>query len=579
MSNNKKAETVFPNPSFERKNWKTLDGEWSFAFDDSNKFEANTDAIAFTDKILVPFCYQSELSGVSRKDTCENVWYSRVFEVSKEELSGAVLLKFGAVDYTAKVYINNFYVGRHDGGFTPFSFEIGQYLHVGENRVTVKAEDSYSKEYPRGKQMWAEKPDMCWFTNTTGIWQSVWIEFTGENYITRVFVTPDIDTNSACFEIDTKSSGGHQIKVELSKNGEQLGELSVAPRDGKNNMSFRFAESCARAVFDLYWSPDYPVLIDVKVTLFENGVLKDTVYTYFGMRKIHVDGDNIFINNQPLYQRLVLDQGYWSESLMTPPSDEALKKDIEDIKLMGFNGARNHQKIGDPRYYYWADRLGLLIWGELPSAYEYTFDSRNSLLSEMCAFIGRDYNHPSIISWVPFNESWGVPQIPENIEQQNFVRSFYYLIKAYDPTRLVISNDGWEQIEATDICGIHDYDVRAENVDERYKDVYEVLKSSVNFKPVYARGYRYNGVPVILTETGGIKLKNDGGWGYNGAAENEEELFYALSGLIGSIRNTKNLKGYCYTQLTDVGQETNGLMTADRQPKIDFEKLRQIFGQ
>jgi len=574
------ARTEFPNPAFERKHWKHLNGTWMFAFDDENKYEClDIEKIVYPLEIQVPFCYQSALSGIGTDKTCENIWYSRSFDLNQDELSGSVILKFGAVDYSAKVWINGSYVGRHDGGYTPFSFEISHLALVGENRITVKAEDSYSKEYPRGKQMWDKDPDLCWYTNSSGIWQSVWLEFTGNNYITKAHITPDVDKNQAHFEILSHKHSNSTIKVLLSKSGEYIGQATVSPVDGKSVVSYTFEECSARAVFDLYWSPQFPVLIDVELILTQDGVEQDRVYTYFGMRKIHKEGDKLYLNNQFLYQRLVLDQGYWPDSLMTPPSDESIRKDVQLAKDMGFNGARKHQKIEDPRYYYWADKLGLLVWGELPSVYDFTYNSRYRLMTEMCGFIERDYNHPCIINWVPFNESWGVHQVADNKQQQDFVRAMYYLIKANDATRTVSSNDGWEQIEASDICGIHDYDITAENVNERYKDVYKVLGSSVNCRPVYARGVQYNGIPILLTEIGGIKLKDDNGWGYNQAAQNSEELLKQLSQIIEAIRNNKDIQGYCYTQLTDVMQETNGLLSPGREPKIPIQRLHKIFGQ
>jgi len=574
------ARTEFPNPIFERKNWKTLNGSWQFAFDYENKYEnADIGKIEYPLAIQIPFCYESALSGIGTDKTCENIWYSRLFILTEKELSGSILLKFGAVDYTAKVWINGCYAGRHDGGYTPFTFDIARYVREGENRITVKAQDSYSKEFPRGKQMWEKDPDLCWYTNSSGIWQSVWLEFTGDNYITRAHITPDVDKNQAHFEIVTHHHSNVAIKAVLSKNGEYLGEATVIPVDGKSILNYTFEECSARAVFDLYWSPEFPVLIDVELILTEDGVEQDRIYTYFGMRKIHIEGDRLFINNQQLYQRLILDQGYWPDSLVTPPSDEAIQKDIQLTKAMGFNGARKHQKMEDPRYYYWADKLGLLVWGELPAVYDFTFDSRCRLMKEMCGFIERDYNHPCIINWVPVNESWGVHQVADNEQQRDFVRAMYYLIKANDQTRTISSNDGWEQIETGDICGVHDYNITPENVEERYADIYSVLKSSVNFRPVYARGIQYTGIPIMLTEMGGIKLTTDDGWGYNKTAENPEEMLGRIQSIVSFIRNHKGIQGYCYTQLTDIMKETNGLLTPEREPKIPCERLYSIFGK
>lgn len=563
----------YPNPAFVRTRWQSLDGTWKFAFDGDNMEE-----ITYPMEIQVPFCYQSKMSGIGTDEHHETVWYSRKFTVAQHELEGAVLLHFGAVDYVAKVWVNGKYVGQHEGGNVPFVFEISKYLHEGENEVTVKAEDSFSKELPRGKQMWRKEAWGCWYTNTTGIWQSVWLEFTGTNYITNVHITPDIDLNCARFTVRTNVNKDVALKVELSMNGEELGQFTMLSKDGKAEGSFTFQEYSVEASDKLWWTPWNPNLIDVKVALMQDEAEVDVVDAYFGMRKVHKEGDKIFLNNNQLYQRLVLDQGYWLESLMTPPSNEAIKKDVELTKEMGFNGARKHQKIDDPRYYYWADKLGLLVWGELPSAFDFTAESRKRLMDEMHAFIQRDYNHPCIICWVPFNESWGIPSIADNEQQRNYARAMYYMIKGDDTTRLISSNDGWDQIETTDFCGIHDYAITPENAKERYRDVYEVIKGSVNLKPVYARGVEYNGVPILLTEMGGVKLSDAEGWGYSVDVKDEEDMLNYLENIMKEVREFKNIQGFCYTQLTDLMQEANGLLDMERNPKVPLDRMRKIFG-
>lgn len=566
-----------PNPAFARENWRTLNGDWDFAFDHDNAY-VDPAAVVFTHKIQVPFCYESQLSGIGTTETCENVWYQRRITVSREALSGAVLLHFGAVDYTAKVWVNGCYVGRHDGGFTPFQFEIGHFLHEGENLLTVKAEDDYSREKPRGKQVWAKDPTMCFYVNTTGIWQSVWLEFTGKNYITDIRITPDLDHGMAHFQIRVLREKNIKVALTIRKGEKQLGKMVVESGNRRVNCSFGFEENGVRSVFDLYWTPEFPTLLDVEVKLLSGDEVLDTVATYFGMRKVHINGDKIYLNNSPLYQRLVLDQGYWPDGLMTAPSDDAIRRDVELTKAMGFNGARKHQKIEDPRYYYWADRLGLLVWGELPSNYDFTPEGQYMLLSEMQAFVKRDYNHPSIVTWIPFNESWGVHQIVGERRQMEFVRSCYYLLKSLDQTRMVGSNDGWEQIGLTDFCGIHDYDITPDNFKDRYADIEQTMRGGVNFKPVYAAGENYNGGPILITEMGGVKLKGDGGWGYNQDMDDAREMVEYLRGMMQAICAHGRVQGFCYTQLTDVQQETNGLMDADRVPKVTPETFRKIFG-
>lgn len=567
-----------PNPSFARERWRTLNGQWDFLMDPEDCLQVGgVDKLSWDRTIRVPFCYESELSGIGSDAPSRSVWYRRSFAVTEEECSATVLLHFGAVDYRARVWVNGQYVGTHEGGFTPFAFEVQQYLHKGENTLVVKAEDSYSRELPRGKQMCGRRPCSCFYRNTTGIWQSVWLEFTGCDYITDIRITPDLDRNRADFVIRTNGEHPSEIALTIRKESQVIGTMTVACESKNICCSFGFQENGVFSVENLYWTPEKPNLIDVEVTLIHDGKKCDTVNTYFGMRKIHVCGEEIYLNNSPLYQRLVLDQGYWPEGLMTAPSDEAIRRDVEMTKALGFNGARKHQKIEDPRYYYWADKLGLLVWGEMPSNYDFTPEGQRMLLSELQAFVRRDYNHPCIVTWIPFNESWGVHEIAGDSRQKSFVKAVYYLLRSLDESRLVGSNDGWEQLELTDFCGVHDYDISPENFATRYMDIEKTMRGSVNFKPIYAAGEQYNGVPVLITEMGGVKLVNDDGWGYNQAMSDEEGMLRYLRSVMRAVRSHRQIRGFCYTQLTDVQQETNGLLDSARKPKVAFEELQKIF--
>lgn len=567
-----------PNPSFARERWRTLNGQWDFLMDPEDCLQVGgVDKLSWDRTIRVPFCYESELSGIGSDAPSRSVWYRRSFAVTEEECSATVLLHFGAVDYRARVWVNGQYVGTHEGGFTPFAFEVQQYLHKGENTLVVKAEDSYSRELPRGKQMCGRRPCSCFYRNTTGIWQSVWLEFTGCDYITDIRITPDLDRNRADFVIRINGEHPSEIALTIRKESQVIGTMTVACESKNICCSFGFQENGVFSVENLYWTPEKPNLIDVEVTLIHDGKKYDTVSTYFGMRKIHICGEEIYLNNSPLYQRLVLDQGYWPEGLMTAPSDEAIRRDVEMTKELGFNGARKHQKIEDPRYYYWADKLGLLVWGEMPSNYDFTPEGQRMLLSELQAFVRRDYNHPCIVTWIPFNESWGVHEIAGDSRQKSFVKAVYYLLRSLDESRLVGSNDGWEQLELTDFCGVHDYDISPENFATRYMDIEKTMRGSVNFKPIYAAGEQYNGVPVLITEMGGVKLVNDDGWGYNQAMSDEEGMLRYLRSVMRAVRSHRQIRGFCYTQLTDVQQETNGLLDAARKPKVAFEELQKIF--
>ncbi|HHW22770.1 MAG TPA: glycoside hydrolase family 2 [Clostridiaceae bacterium] len=571
-------KSEYPRPDFIRERWRSLDGEWDFAFDHDNIYENNgrIPEPIFDRKINVPFSYESKLSGIGTDEYCGNLWYGKSFHITESDMEGSILLKFGAVDYKARVWVNGHYIGDHIGGYTPFEFEISKYVSVGENRLLVKAEDSYSKEQTRGKQMWGQEPKYCWYTNTSGIWQSVWLEFTGPKYIESVFITPDIDNNECKISISVSCTDNCEIMAELSMNGNLIGKCATSVADGRATTSYQFGEYGIESEARLYWSPEFPNLIDVRLFLIDGGKIVDEAETYFGMRKISCIGDKIYLNNRQLYQRLVLDQGYWPDSLLTPPSGDALKLDVELTRKMGFNGARKHQKIEDPRYYYWADKLGLLVWGELPSAYIFTENSVNALIRDMGEFIRRDYNHPCIITWVPLNESWGVFRILSNEKEKNLAKMMYHYIKSLDDTRLVSTNDGWEQVNPTDIVGIHDYTMDPESASEKYggDNVYKILETTAQSRIMYSEGERYSGQPILVSEYGGIKLKGSNGWGYNDSAQNEDELVSKIRDLTKAITRNDRIAGFCYTQLSDVMQETNGLTDMQRKPKAAVEKIR-----
>ncbi|MCL2865554.1 MAG: glycoside hydrolase family 2 [Lachnospiraceae bacterium] len=571
----------YPRPDFERKNWMNLNGEWDFYMGG----EKESIFPEFDQKIMVPFCYESKLSGIGQWADCEAVWYQKVVELTEAQLKGAVLLHFGAVDYEACVWVNDTYIGNHLGGHISFSFDISHGLQVGKNTITVKAIDSLATDKPRGKQSWQGRTFGCWYTPTTGIWQTVWLEFTGKDYIKHIKLTPDIDALSAECEVIVSTNEKRKVVMTASYALDKVPMASFTQtvtgyaEQGYARGTFSFKDLDFLCADYLFWTPEQPHLVDVKVELLEEDVL-DTVDTYFGMRKISVQNGRILLNNNPYYQRLILDQGYWEASLLTPPSDQAIIDDIKLTKEMGFNGARKHQKIEDPRYYYWADKLGLLVWGELPSPYRYNSTAVINATKEMSEFIMRDYNHPCIITWATLNESWGVRGIVANKQRQDFAQALYYVAKSLDQTRLVSSNDGWEQPDACDICAIHDYALFQDNTD-KYDDMQKILEHGLTGKMMYAAGSKYAGQPILMTEYGGIAFSDtaDEDWGYFGKVKTEEEFLKRLEPVTDIFVKSRAYSGFCYTQLTDVMQEVNGLLTADRKPKVAVEKLSAIFGK
>lgn len=604
MCMGKRLPHEYPRPDFRRSAFQMLDGTYQFAFDDANQGLSHQWYLKkeLEKSIEVPYCYQSEKSTIGTVSYHPIVWYSRTFTIDPGLIGGRLLLHFGAVDYRTSVWLNGVRVGAHEGGYTPFSFEITDFVRPnGEQLLSVRVEDYFDCSQPRGKQYWKEYNEMCWYQGCTGIWQSVWLEAVGDGWFTRLSCTPDIDTNSVeifyAFE-DTLKTGLYTLSFTVSyenlmrdpssysmdpsyKPGEQASVI------GKTDVEvFRDQGSIILQVPNLdpiknthWWSPETPNLIGITAELSYNGTVCDQVETYFGMRKIEVRDSEILLNHQPLTQLLVLDQGYWADTLLTPPSTEALKLDIEISKRFGFNGARKHQKIESPHYYYWADVLGFLVWGELPSAYEFTDQASNALHRDMRQFILRDYNHPCIVAWVPLNESWGVRNIVTSKKQQYFAASLYALIKSLDSTRLVIANDGWEQINEGDFYGIHDYTPIEEMLNPAYFDSLQALLStSAQKKRCLVDGAQPQEKPCLITEYGGIAFDDGSGssWGYFGKVKDENEFLKRFQNITEAFLKLPYIQGLCYTQLTDVFQEKNGLLDMDRNPKIDPKKIASI---
>ena len=571
----------YPRPQFRRENWQSLNGEWEFAFDDKNdgvKSGLWQGKKALPLKIRVPFSYQYPASGIGDASQHDIVWYRRSFALAEENRGRRALLCFNAADYQTDVWLNGVHILTHTGGFTPFSADITAYLKKGDNIIVVRCEDTLNDAVPRGKQSWTGKPFDCYYVPNTGIWQSVWLEFYGEDCIAEHSLFCDYDKTELYGELVTQYGKADEAEILVTFAGKLIKRERFTLR-GRHN-KFRFA--LPRDYTDDYsWSPENPRLLYVDFALYKDGKQVDLAHARIGMRKISVDEHGkICLNNRPYYQRLVLDQGYWQESGLTPPSAESLKKDIELAKAMGFNGARKHQKLEDPYYSYYAEELGFLTWCEMPSAYRFCSDEVAAITKEWQEIVKEGRNCTSNVCYVPLNESWGAREIGRDKAQQSFARALYCLTKSLDPTRLVSTNDGFENISPTDIVSIHDYGIaRAEEFAEKYLDGYDELYPQG--WPLFAEGEKYEGQPVLFTEFGGRAMQADakgGAWGYSGAAANEEEFLKQLESIMQGVRSC-NFQGYCYTQLTDVQQEVNGLLTAERKPKADIQKLKAIFDE
>ena len=574
--------SAHPRPDRVRKHWQTLNGPWRFRFDWNNegrkqKWYANPQ---FDLTIQVPFAYQAGLSGIEEKKHCDVVWYARGISVPEEMRGKRVLLHFGAVDYQADVWLDGQYLGGHTGGYTPFAFDITDQIEIGKTyTLAVRCEDRLDTDQPRGKQSWRPEPFACWYTPVSGIWQSVWLEGVGIYYPVDFRLTPCIENGSVKAEIELNEAPANgSVRLTAAFRGKTVARQEIAV------LSDRFVrtELCLAHDETLegvhLWNPDAPNLYDLTIETLMDGQVCDTVDTYFGMRQIEIAGDKILLNNSVLYQKLILDQGYWPDGLLTAPDDEALKKDVELTKAMGFNGARKHQKFEDPQYLYWADHLGLLVWGELPSAYWLRDSEKRNMMRDLSEAIQRDYNHPALIAWTPLNESWGVPFIRRHREAQKLADALYAMIHALDGTRFVSGNDGWEEA-STDVATVHDYTAWPEQLKPDYASAEQLLHAAPASRLIQASGYELNGKPLLITEYGGIAMARDAGganWGYNAAEADEEAFLQRYAAITKAFRDMPFFCGYCYTQLTDVFQEVNGLLDMRRNPKADISKIREI---
>lgn len=574
----------YPRPQFVRDEWMNLNGEWAFGFDDANTGESEGWPSQFGGdrKIAVPFTYETEASGIGEHDHHRYVWYHRTIDIPEEQAGKSVILHFQAVDYIAKIWVNGRYVGSHQGGYSAFSFDITPYaVYGGSNNVTVKVEDSMDAAQPRGKQRWTKDSFECFYVQTTGIWQSVWLEYVNPVHIEAVKMTPDIDTRSLKLEYQVRGnldSGDIRLETIISLKGNRVKQFSLAIDRPWLQLDADLLHEMNGPWKMSYWTPATPNLYDIEFVLYKGNEKLDHVYSYFGMRKISTRDGQILLNNEPIYQRLLLDQGYWPESHLTPPSEEAILKDIDLILEMGYNGVRKHMKVEDPRFLYWCDVKGLLVWSEMAATFEFNDDAIQRFTNEWMDIVHQYYNHPSIITWVPFNESWGIMNVAKDRRQQAFTESIYHLTKSFDPMRLVVSNDGWEHT-VSDILTLHDYVESGEEFRQRYSNKDDIVNNRIAFnnrKYAYADGYRYNGQPVILSEFGGVAFKNDAGWGYGNQEATEESYLNRLKELHEAVKATDYIVGYCYTQITDVQQEVNGMLEENRELKVPLESIKEL---
>jgi hypothetical protein len=571
----------YPRPQFRRAEWTSLNGDWDFAIDVEAEWSRNQ--VVWDHKIRVPFSPETPASGIGDTGLYKCVWYRLCFRYPALAHGERLILHFGAVDYSAMAWVDGTRAVEHEGGYTPFYADITDTLHTGadEHELVVRAHDDPGDlGKPRGKQDWQLDPHAIWYPRTTGIWQTVWLERVPATRLQSIQWTPNLERWEIGLDAAVVGANGRKLRlgVKLWVDDLILAEDHYTVVAGEVRRRIALSDPGIDDFRnELLWSPFSPKLINADLELLdEAGNRIDRVESYTALRAFAVQGDRFILNGRPYPLRMVLDQGYWPETGMTPPSDADVRKDVELAKAMGFNGVRKHQKIEVPRYLYWADRLGLLVWEEMPSAYRFTRRSVELLTRQWLEAMRRDVSHPSIMAWVPFNESWGVPNLPDSLPERNYVRALYFLTKTQDPSRPVVGNDGWESV-ATDIIGIHDYDDQPERMARRYfsREVPIVLqRERPGGRALVLEGHTPGEHPIVLSEFGGIAVADAQKklWAYS-HCETVEGFAARLSELLSAVRSLELLAGFCYTQFADTYQEANGLLYADRSPKIPLEVI------
>ena len=587
MQNAKCYLKGYPRPQFVRNNWGLLDGEWSFSFDDNDIGEKQRwfQSDKLLNKIIVPFAYQTLKSEVNDNTYHKIMWYTKkqLFEIKENE---RIILNFEGVDYFAKLWVNGIFIGEHKGGYCRFSFDITNAISdKKETIITLRVEDDNDCCKPRGKQTWLNHPFGCWYLPTSGIWKSVWYEKVNSTYIKRIKMTPKEDNYHVEFEYDIDNfKEGYYLQTVVEFNNKIIADDKLKLIRKNHTYDIDFTNDLEGFKIH-WWTIENPLFYDIKFYLYDNNnKLVDEVGSYFGFRFFKAEKNHLTLNLNPVYLRLVLNQGYFRNSGLTG-SEEELLNDILYCKELGFNGIRMHQKIEDERFYYLCDMLGMFVFCEMPSSYEFKDNSIDNVTSEWMEVVKQNYNHQSIVVWVPINESWGVNQLTSSSRQRHFTQTLYHLTKSYDPFRPVISNDGWEQTYS-DIVTFHNYAQDYKDLKHFYEDIKGVLDGEnrndyTQLRIPFVGNTKYNGQPILIDEFAGIGYQNkdDEGWGYGDKVSSEELYVKRLSSLIKVIREMDYICGFCVTQLTDTYQEINGLMDFDRNYKANKEKLRKAIIQ
>ncbi|MCQ2814929.1 MAG: glycoside hydrolase family 2 [Bacilli bacterium] len=579
MKDLSKIISDYPRPLFVRNSFLNLNGEWNFYVDDKRIYEHDQRFIEFPKdclKINVPYCYQCELSGINDKTHYDTIYYQKEISFDYKE-NERVLFHIDAADYKTKLYVNGKFVGEHLGGYTSFCFDITDYLIEKKGNVVIRCDDSYSIHQPRGKQKWKDKPFECFYQEVNGIWKSVWAEIVRSTYITFFQFIPNKNNSVDVSILLNNFSFEGEIEINFLFLDKLVAQKLV--RFGNEKLVTNVPLNEIH-----FWDTENPNLYSVKLKLIKNGEVIDEVSSYFGYRFIETENGKVLLNGKPLFMKLILEQGYYPKGIYTFENNAEMIKEIELIKNSGFNGLRVHQKVEDDRFYYLCDQVGLITWSEMPSGYDFDDELKENILREWQEILVQHINHPSILVWTPFNESWGIPGIRTSKEQQDFLVQIYDFTKRFDPTRLVISNDGWLHCK-TDLVTFHNYIQDDEKLRYYTENILEICKNNTcindaiaKFTP-FANGFKYEGQPILLDEFCGIGFNVEtvqNGWGYGDSVKDKDGLIDRYRRLIKCASTAPNIAGWCVTQLTDVYQEVNGLFTFNRQPKFDIKTLEEI---
>lgn len=600
-----------PRPLLIRSAWRSLDGTWEFARDDADRGLADGWAdpdggVEFPKRIEVPLPPEAPASGLGDLSPQRVVWYRRTLDAddlaaagspgssgsSGSSGGGRLLLHLGAVDHAAHVWVDGVLVATHVGGATPFTADVTDALDPdrAQHVLVVRAEDDLTDpDQARGKQDWRERPRDIWYDRTTGIWQPVWLERVPAVHVTELVWTPDVPRHAVhgLVRLARRPAPGTRVEVTARLGEEVLARAEVDATAPVVELDLRIdALRNAHERPRLLWSPDQPTLVDLQVRVLQpDGEAGDVVASYTGLRSVAVDGRGFLLNDHPVHLLAVLNQGFRAETHLAARDTGELRTEVEQIKAMGFNCARLHQKSEDPRWLYWADRLGLLVWSEGVAHYGFSTEAVRRFTAEWTDQVCRDRSHPSVVAWVPINESWGVPDIAHDPAQQSYARGLASLTRALDPTRPVVSNEGWEHVDS-DFLGLHDYTSDADELRRRYATTEALRQVVVDGRTPHGRrvlvgeeqrrAFEAGRTPVLVTEFGGISLTAEGdAWGY-ATVGSPEEYGDLLEQLFGALRDSPFVTGVCYTQYLDTGQETNGLLFSDGTPKLPLERIREI---